>query len=107
MFTATEAKFSGLLLSSLRTLTLAPHLDFLWSFGDISDFNEFLIYAKEYVDSQFCIPWWIPPGPADADLMFACSTNKPCSLDVILAFYSQSSSCLLLCLICYVNVACE
>lgn len=44
-------------------------------------------------------------GPADADLMFACSTNKPCSLDVILASYSQSSSCLLLCLICYANVA--
>lgn len=57
MFTATEAKFSRLLLSSLHALTLASHLDFLWSFGDISDFNEVLIYAKEYVDSQFCIPW--------------------------------------------------
>lgn len=56
MFTATEAKCSGLLLSSLQSLTLAPHLDFLWSSGDISDFNDFLIYAREYADSQFCIP---------------------------------------------------
>lgn len=51
MFTATEAKCSGLLVLSLHSLILVLYPDFLQSSGSSSDFNDFMIYAKEYADS--------------------------------------------------------